>query len=117
MRVDINVNIYTRDEETPSWALELKHMLGLVIMKENRIMSAQTDALDQAEAAAAANSAADDSAEALLVTLSGMVAGLVDNQTDPATTARIQALAAAIDTRSKQLATAVVANTPAATTP
>ena len=80
-------------------------------------MSAQTDALDQAEAAAAANTAADDSAEALLVTLSSMISELVTNQTDPETVNRINALATAINERSGRLAAAVVANTPPAPAP
>ncbi len=110
-------------KNAPPWALEVKAqlfeiraMLVLVLQKENMIMSAESDALDQAEAAAKANSAADDSAEALLVTISQMIRDLQQNQTDPATAARINALATALNGRSSQLAAAVVANTPTTTT-
>ena len=77
-------------------------------------MSMETDALDQAEAAAAANAEADDSAEKLLITLSGMVADLKNHTTDPQVAARITALATAISDRAARLGTAVAANTPAA---
>ena len=95
----------------------LSQKIDLVLLKENIIMSMETDALDQAEAAAAANSAADDSAEQLLITLSKMVADLKANTTDPATVQRITALATAISSRAAQLGTAVTTNTPAANPP
>jgi len=80
-------------------------------------MSAQDDALDQAETAAASNAAAADSAEALLMTLSQMITDLASNQTDPDTVSRINALAAAVGERASRLAAAVVANTPVTPTP
>jgi type IV secretory pathway TrbF-like protein len=89
-------------------------MLSLITRNEEIIMSLETDALDQAEAAAKANSDADDAAEKLLITLSGMVADLKNSTTDPAVVARITALATAIGTRAGQLSSAVVAGTPAA---
>jgi type IV secretory pathway TrbF-like protein len=94
----------------------IEDKLDQILEGEQIIMSMETDALDQAEAAAAANAAADDSAEQLLVTLSKMVADLKANTTDPATVARITALATAIKDRAERLGTAVAANTPAATT-
>jgi hexokinase len=109
-----NVHI-TPSDETPPWATELMRRIGVVIEKENQIMSAQTDALDQAEAAAASNSQAADSAEALLLTLAAMITDLRANTTDPATVTRIDALASALNNRASQLAAAVVAGTPAAT--
>lgn len=78
-------------------------------------MSAVTDALDQAEAAAKANSEADDAAEKLLVSIAQMVKDLQAASTDPATITRIKALSDALTARAGQLSAAVVANTPAAT--
>lgn len=93
-------------------ALDAK--IDLILHKEDIIMSLETDALDQAEAAAKANSDADDSAEQLLITLSKMVADLKNSTTDSAVVARITALASAISGRASQLSAAVVAGTPAA---
>lgn len=101
-------------EQAPPWAIELREMLSLVLRKEDMIMTIESDALDKAEAAAKANSDADDAAEKLLISISAMVADLKNHQTDPATATRIQALADALGQRSAQLSAAVVANTPAA---
>lgn len=101
-------------EQAPPWAIELREMLSLVLRKEDMIMSIESDALDKAEAAALANSSADDAAEKLLVSISAMVADLKTHQSDPTTAARITALADALSARSAQLGAAVVANTPAA---
>lgn len=92
----------------------LDRKIDLVLHKEDVIMTMETDALDQAEAAAAANSAADDSAEQLLITLSAMVADLKNHTSDPQVAARIQALATAINDRAAKLGAAVAASTPAA---
>lgn len=116
MRIDFHIH-FTPDSLVLSRLDEIEDKLDLILDKENTIMSLETDALDQAEAAATANSAADDSAEKLLITISKMVADLKANATDPATVARITALATAINSRAKQLGDAVAANTPAATTP
>jgi hypothetical protein len=80
-------------------------------------MSDLSDALDKAEAAAKANSDADDSAEALLVTLAQLIAGLKSGTTDPAQLARIAALSDALTARAGQLSAAVVAGTPQAPAP
>lgn len=101
-------------EQAPPWAIELRQMLSLVLQKEDQIMTAESDALDQAEAAAKANSDADDAAEQLLTTIAAMVADLKNHQSDPATAARITALSDAINQRAAKLSAAVVANTPAA---
>jgi hypothetical protein len=117
---DIRIDLYQHpvpDYEVLRRLEVLSGKIDLVLLKENIIMSMETDALDQAEAAATANAAADDSAEQLLITLSKMVADLKANTTDPATVARITALATAISSRASQLGTAVAANTPAAVTP
>lgn len=100
-------------EQAPPWALELREMLSLVLRKEDLIMSIESDALDKAEAAAKANSDADDAAENLLLSISGMVADLKNHQTDPATAQRIVALSDAINQRASKLSAAVIANTPA----
>jgi hypothetical protein len=113
---DVHLHLHLEpDPEVLARLDGIQNMLGLVLEKEDMIMSAQTDALDQAEAAAAANSAADDSAEQLLITLSAMIADLKANTTDPATVQRITALATALSDRSGRLGVAVAANTPAAT--
>ncbi len=113
--MDINLNItVTPSDKTPAWAQQLLQQIGVIIEKENKIMTAVTDALDAAEAAATANSKADDAAEALLISISAMVSDLKNNQTDPATVDRINALATAINDRAAKLGVAVVANTPTA---
>ena len=114
MRIDVHLYIEPGSEVTDRLD-DIANKLDLVLHKEDTIMSLETDALDQAEAAAAANAAADDSAEQLLITLSKMVADLKASTTDPATVARIAALATAIKDRAARLGTAVAANTPAAT--
>ena len=88
---------------------------GLILEKLGRIMTALTDAMDQAEAAATANTSADDAAEALLVSIAQMLKdSLAAGGADPALTARLTALSNTINARATQLAAAVVANTPAA---
>lgn len=76
-------------------------------------MTAVTDALDAAEAAAKADTDAENAVESLLTTLSKQISDLKTGS-DPATAARIQALADATSARAAQLAAAVTANTPAA---
>lgn len=100
--------------EAPAWAVEISARLDLILEKEDYIMSAIDDALTQAEAAAKSNSDADDAAEALLVSISKMIADLKAAGTDPATLARITALSTALSSRAAQLSAAVVAGTPAA---
>lgn len=89
-------------------------MIGQVRTKEDKIMSAITDAVDKMEAAAAANSNADDAAEAMLITLSQQIADLKLGTSDPATIARIEALADAVNARASHLAAAITAVPPAA---
>jgi hypothetical protein len=88
-----------------------------IIHLEKHIMSQLTDALDQAEAAATANSQADDAAEALLVSISQMLKDAVANGTPAEQIARVSALASGLSARAAQLGTAVAANTPAAPAP
>lgn len=112
---DIHIHLHVPpDPEVLARLSVIDHKLDLISSKEDAIMSLETDALDQAEAAAAANSAADDAAEALLVKIAALIADLKNNQTDPATVARINALSTALNARAAQLSAAVVAGTPAA---
>jgi hypothetical protein len=111
-------------QTAPAWALELREMLSLLLVRTEiitgnteTIMSALDDALTQAETAAKANSDAEDAVETLLTTLSTQIANLKTTGTDPATIARIQALATALTAKASTLAAAVVANTPAAAPP
>ena len=76
-------------------------------------MSAIDDALTAAEAAAKANSDADDAAEKLLLAIAAEIANLKAAGTDPATVARITALSTALTSRASQLSAAVVAGTAA----
>lgn len=112
---DIHIHLHVKpDSEVLARLGVILQKLDLIIHKEDQIMSLETDALDQAEAAAAANSAADDAAEALLVKIAALIADLKNNQTDPATVARITALSTALTERAGRLSAAVVAGTPAA---
>lgn len=95
----------------------IEQKLDAIFNLEETIMSAIDDALTQAEAAAKANSDADDAAEQLLITISKMVADLKAAGTDPATLARITSLSTALSARASKLSAAVVTNTPAAPAP
>jgi hexokinase len=113
MRIDIHH--YFESGDAVLTRLEaLANKMDRILTKELTTMSALTDALDKAEAAATANSAADDAAEGLLTTLAGLIADLKANVTDPAQIARIDALSTAIADRASKLSAAVVAGTPAA---
>ena len=89
-------------------------ILAILKRMEGEILMAYEAELTAAEAAAKANSDAEDSAEGLLTSLNALIATLKTAQTDPATAKRITDLAAAITARTAQLAAAVVAGTPAA---
>ena len=90
-------------------------MQNLILKKLDHIMTMLTDAMDKAEAAATANTNADDAAEALLKSIAQMLKdALATGGADPALTARLMALSNTINARAAQLAAAVVANTPAA---
>ena len=107
-------------DQAPAWAekldekmdLVLKDM-GLILQRELKIMSQLTDALDAAEAAAKANSDADDSAEKLVLDLTALISTLKSTGTDPATVQRIDALTTALRARAAQLGAAVAAGTAA----
>jgi hexokinase len=108
----MRIDIYHHFDPAPGVLDRLEVLvtkLGLIVQGEEKLMSEITDALDKAEAAAKANSEADDSAEQLITTLSGLVAQLKTQTTDPATATRINALADALTARAAQLGTAVAA--------
>jgi hypothetical protein len=113
MQLDVNIKFVNSPfgSEVPEWAKLILHKLDLATSERELIMSAESDALDQAEAAARANSEADASAEALLQKIASMVKDLSTNQTDPSTTVRINALSDMLNARAKQLSDAVVAAT------
>lgn len=73
-------------------------------------MASIQQALDAAEAAAKQNTDAEDAALGLLNNLSSQIAELRAGS-DPATAARIQALADALRAKAEALSAAVVANT------
>jgi len=92
-----------------------QHIIMRVLMRmESEIIMAFEAELAAAEAAAKANSDAEDAAEGLFTKLAEIIAALKAANTDPATAARIQSLADALTARAAQLSAAVVAGTPAA---
>ena len=80
---------------------------------ELEVIMAYEAELTAAEAAATNEANAETAAENLLTTLSALITKL-GTGSDPATAARITALGTALQTRADALASAVVANTPAA---
>lgn len=101
--------------DAPPWAIalrdELRKTLAVITTKEDKIMSAVTDALDDLEKNTAAIDGAEDSAEAAFTRLAAMIADLKTNTTDPATAARIQAVSTELAARAAKLGVAV-GNTP-----
>lgn len=89
-------------------------LLQTVLKKETQIMAAIDDAITAAEAAAKSNTDAEDAVMTLLTTLSEQITNLKTAGTDPATVARIQALATTLQAKADALAAAVVAGTPSA---
>lgn len=77
--------------------------------RHNRIMKT----LDNLEADVTRLESAAGSANLLLGRLTQAIKDLKDSQTDPATAARIDALASRVETDADALSAAVVANTPA----
>lgn len=108
MRLD--VYLHTPAVEVPAWAKAILRKLDLILETQEAIMAE----IDDLETAARANTDAEDAVETLLVALSKQISELKNTQTDPATSARIAAVAATLQDRAAKLAAAVVANTPAA---
>lgn len=84
-------------------------LMRVLLRTEGEVIVAYEAELDAAEAAAKQNSDTDDSVEQILVTVTALVAGLKNAQTDPATAKRITDLAAALTARAAQLGTAAAA--------
>lgn len=96
---------------------EVLDKLDVLIEGELTIMSELTDQLDAAEAAAKANSDAEDSAMDVILKLTELVKNLGNGVTDPAILARIKALTDGMTAKASSLAAAVVAGTPASPAP
>jgi hypothetical protein len=80
-------------------------MLNQILKKEKDIMSAVDDALTQAEAAAKATTDQEDVIIGILTTVTKLINDLKAGA-DPATVARITALASALDAKKDALAAA-----------
>lgn len=109
----MQITICHRVEFGPQTLEVLGELVGVVrsiLKKETQIMKTLSDL----EADVAAETDAVNSASTLLGGLSAQIADLKNNQTDPATAARIDALATSVETARDTLAAAIVANTPAA---
>jgi len=91
-------------DDAPAWAVELGVIMLLTLSKQEAIMAA----LDDLQAAVAAEDTVIDSAIALI---NGIPALIAAAGTDPA---KLAALQADITAKSGALAAAVAANTPAA---
>ena len=94
-------------DDAPSWAIELGVIMLLTLSKQEAIMAA----IDDLQAAVAAEDTVIDSAIALI---NGIPALIAAAGTDPA---KLAALQADITAKSGALAAAVAANTPAAPAP
>lgn len=105
MRFDLHIYYHHSRDEAPSCVADLKDRLDLIIQNQETIMSA----LDDLQAAVAAEDTVIDSAIALI---NGIPALIAAAGTDPA---KLQALQADITSKSQALAAAVTANTPAPT--
>jgi len=79
-----------------------------------KLMSDLSDAIDAAEAAATADADANNAAANLLTQLNDMLKAAIANGTPAEQVARVRAFTEALNQRSADLASAVVANTPAA---
>lgn len=77
--------------------------------RDLQIMAGINEALDDLEAQTQAIDGAEESAEASFTRLADLIASLKDNQTDPATAARIQAAADNLRNKAASLAAAVAA--------
>lgn len=93
-----------------SLLVDIQRRLIRIEAKENWIMSAVTDALDDLEANTKAIDGAEDSAEAAFTRIAAMIADLKNSQTDPATAARIQAVSDELKARAAKLGAAVAAS-------
>jgi len=107
----MDIHIYLHGTQDQALLRDMNAKLGLILQNQETIMATVTESLDRAEAAAKANTDAEDSIIIVLSALRADIAALKAAGTDPATAARIEALAAALEGRKNVLAAAAVANT------
>jgi hypothetical protein len=104
-------------EDAPPWAIELREMLNIVIKRENKIMTTQSD-IAAALAAVTADVAAQTTVTASLVTyvqgINAQLAALAASTTDTTTAAALTVLGNQIVANTAADSAAIVANTPAA---
>lgn len=97
-------------DEAPPWAVRLNNQLELMAKKEAESMSRIEDALTEMESAAERNANQENAVMDLLVKLSKVISDLRTGTNDPALIARIDAAAAALNSKASALAAAIVAN-------
>jgi len=114
MKIEATINVNMHDPQVETLLRDVLSKLGLIIGNQETIMATVAENLDAAEAAAKANTDAEDSMIVVLNAVRSEVAALKAAGTDPTTAARIEALATALAARTPVLAAAAVANTPAA---
>lgn len=114
MDIKADVHIHMHSPQVETLLREVLAKLGLIIGNQETIMATVAENLAAAEAAAKANSDAEDSMIGILNAVRSEVAALKAAGTDPATAARIEALATALAARTPVLAAAAVAGTSAA---
>ena len=108
MRIDLHVH-FVADAETRQFQETVLGSLTQILKKETMIMADLTQTLDDLEAQTQAIDGAEASAEAAFTRLADLIQSLKDNQTDPATAARIQAAADDLRNRAAALSSAVAA--------
>lgn len=114
MKIEADVHIHMHSPQVETLLREVLSKLGLILGNQETIMATVAENLAAAEAAAKANSDAEDSIIAILKAVEVEIAALKAAGTDPATAARIEALATALAARTPVLAAAAIENTPAA---
>lgn len=92
-------------------------LLSALTTIQKREFSLTMKTLEDLQTDVAAETDATKAAATLLSNLSKQIADLKTTQTDPATAAKIDALAASVEGATADLAAAVTANTPAAAPP
>lgn len=92
---------------------EVLNKIDLLILGEEIIMSDLSDAIDEIEAAAAADADSNQAAIDQMVKLAKLVEDATANGTDPAMVARVKAVAAAMKTNAEKLVAAANATPPA----
>lgn len=107
MRIDHHIHHHPWPDEPPPWAIDLRNQGALILERLDIIMSA----MDDLQAAVAAEDTVIDSAITLIQGIPALIAAA---GVDPA---KLAALQSDITAKSAALGAAVAANTPAAGTP